>query len=205
VSDWASPQNRGLARLRRLVRNAATDLRFGGFLGGSEVTRFGASGAYDISNTDYLVLSAIFRDRIAPGDVPVDVGCGKGRVLNHWLASGLKNTMIGIELDPDVAARTRRRLRRYRNVTVLAGDAVRLLPTETTVCYLFNPFAEDVVARFKGSFESRCPSALLIYYNPKHLTRFSSDDAWRVETVDLKPQLPAGYPTHTLALLRFQP
>lgn len=174
-------------------------------MGGSEVTRFGASGAYDISNTDYLVLGAIFRDRIAPDDVLVDVGCGKGRVLNHWLASGLKNTMIGIELDPDVASRTVRRLRRYSNVTVLTGDAVELLPAETTVCYLFNPFAEDIVARFKGSFESRCPSALLIYYNPKHLARFSSDDAWQVEMVDLRQQLPSGYPTHELALLRFKP
>ncbi|MEA2522439.1 MAG: hypothetical protein QOI81_2085 [Actinomycetota bacterium] len=205
MNDWTSPQNQGLARVRRLVRNAATDLRFGGFLGGSEVTRFGASGAYDISNTDYLVLGAIFRDRIAPDDVLVDVGCGKGRVLNHWLASGLKNTMIGIELDPDVASRTVRRLRRYSNVTVLTGDAVELLPAETTVCYLFNPFAEDIVARFKGSFESRCPSALLIYYNPKHLARFSSDDAWQVEMVDLRQQLPSGYPTHELALLRFKP
>jgi SAM-dependent methyltransferase len=205
VNDWTSQQNRGVARVRRLVRNAATDLRFGGFLGGSEVTRFGASGAYDTSNTDYLVLSAIFRDRIAPDDVLVDVGCGKGRVLNHWLASGLKNKIVGIELDPDVAARTRRRLRRYRNVTVLVGDAVQLLPMEATVCYLFNPFGEEAVARFKASFESNCPSALLMYYNPKHLGRFSADDTWQVETVDLKPQLPPGYPAHALALLRFRP
>src|SRR4249919_4103205 len=72
-------------RFRRLSRNVVIDLRYGPFLGGTVSTRYRHEGAHPVGNSDYLVLRAIFEGRVQDGDLLVDVGCGRGRVLNHWL------------------------------------------------------------------------------------------------------------------------
>jgi precorrin-6B methylase 2 len=74
----------------------------------------------------------IFVGRIEPNDVLVDVGCGKGRVTNWWLSQGLRNRMVGIELDPDVASATEKRLRRFSNVTILNEDATAWMPDDAS-------------------------------------------------------------------------
>ena len=85
--------------------------------------RFAELDAERSSNVTYYALSLIFKgETIAPDDVLVDVGCGKGRVLNWWLSKRLPNRIVGLELDPEVAAHTRHRLRKYRNVTIITGD-----------------------------------------------------------------------------------
>lgn len=66
--------------------------------------RLGANGVY---HTDYSVINTIFSlVPIGEQDVLVDVGCGKGRVINYWLSQGYTNKMVGLELDPQVAAQT---------------------------------------------------------------------------------------------------
>ncbi|MEJ7639236.1 MAG: class I SAM-dependent methyltransferase, partial [Singulisphaera sp.] len=70
----------------------------------------------------------------------MDIGCGKGRVLNFWLERFPNNRIIGVELDDRVADRTRRRLERWRNVKIITGDAVAALPAEGTIFWMFNPF-----------------------------------------------------------------
>jgi hypothetical protein len=80
--------------LRGLVQtwNVAYDLRFGEILRGDIPTRFSEFGAERSSNVSYYALSLIFKDEpIAPDDVLVDVGCGKGRMINWWLSRRLRN------------------------------------------------------------------------------------------------------------------
>ena len=61
------------------------DLRYGGLLRGTLPNRFLHLGAHHAANTPYFILPIIFDGIIHDDDVLVDVGCGKGRVLNWWL------------------------------------------------------------------------------------------------------------------------
>ena len=175
-----------LARGARLARNIYMDLRFGGrFLGGEIKTPYVSLGAKDTASAHYSALDVIFKDRIGPTDVLVDVGCGKGRVINWWLHQGLKNRIYGLELDPPVARATSQRLRRYPNVTIVSGGAVENFPPDASLAYAFNPFMEEVMRKFKDKLAAmrtapRQPLTLL-YYNPSHLNVFEGDHRWRLE------------------------
>ena len=132
------------ADLSLILKNACLDFRYGGrFLAGSSKTRFAEAGAEDTANSSYAELDALFDRRIGEGDVIVDVGCGKGRVFNWLLSRGFANTMIGVELDPEIAEGCRRRLRKYANVSIIAGNILENFPDDGTIFYLFNPFHDD--------------------------------------------------------------
>lgn len=175
---------RFIERVVRLARNATIDLRYGGFLGGNVKTRFGERGAHDTVNSDYLVLDRIFPGRVEEDDVLCDVGCGKGRVLNYWLSLGLSNRMIGVELDPEIAASTRRRLEAHPNVDIVTGDAVSALPRDATLFYLYNPFSKPVLEEFVRALLDRGGAARVFYYHPTYPEAFDAPEL-SVETVEL--------------------
>jgi protein-L-isoaspartate O-methyltransferase len=138
-------------------------------------------------NTPYAVLPEIFAGRIGPDDVLVDVGCGKGRVINWWLSRGLRNRMYGIELDPEVAAATRRRLRRFGNVTIITGDATSSVPDDATLLYMYNPFDAAAVARLKENLTERFArhGITVLYWNLEWLAAFQDDPRWTSEVIEL--------------------
>ncbi len=120
--------------------------------------------------------------KIAPNDVLVDVGCGKGRVLAWWLSRGYRNRMIGLELDPRIAAATAARFAAASNVRVIAGDAVENLPPDGTLFWLFNPFDEPVLRAFRDRLKQCCEEgARLVYSHARHLAVFSGDAAFTCE------------------------
>lgn len=171
-----------------LVRNYAIDRRYGGSCAGSAATAFGHLGAYGTSSVDYWQLRRIFSRengvQITAEDVLVDVGCGKGRVLNHWLELGLDNQIVGIELDERFAAFAARRLAGYANVEVIHGDALESLPADGTLFFLFNPFDKDVLARFAERLATNfaCQERLrVIYYFAMHAQVFERDPRFVVE------------------------
>lgn len=170
-------------KIVRLFRNASIDLRYGAWLGGALATRYALLGAFNPSNSDYSVLPAVFGDLIRPYDVLVDVGCGRGRVINWWLKGGHRNKIIGLELDPDLASRTARRLRRFHNVSVIVGDATVHVPPDGTLFYLYNPFNAEVMARFRDSIVARNRPATLIYYNCENLDVFTGDPRWQIRVI----------------------
>lgn len=167
------------------------DLRFGAFLGGSIRTQFREQGACDTSNTDYGVLPHLFQHvSVTENDVLVDVGCGKGRVINWWLSRGIRNQIIGVELDPIIADATRRRLRRFSNVSILAGSILNLLPSEGTLYYLFNPFEPWVVMAFRDTIIERAvnPVSVLFYnFTNEQIAPFREDDRWTVTRITVPP------------------
>jgi SAM-dependent methyltransferase len=178
--------------LRGLVQtwNVAYDLRFGEILRGDIETRFSEFGAEKSSNMSYYALSLIFKgEPIAPDDVLVDVGCGKGRLLNWWLSRGSHNQIVGLELDPEIAAHTRHRLRKYRRVTIVTGDGVENLPADGTLFFLFNPFQKSVVSRFKERILQlpRRDKIRIYYYNCEHADVFENDPRFSIEYPNLIP------------------
>ena len=177
---------------RGLVRtwNLAYDLRFGEILLGDVETRFSELGAEDTSNVSYYALSLVFRgETIAADDVLVDVGCGKGRVMNWWLSRRLPNQIVGLELDPEVAAHTRHRLRKYRNVTIVTGDGIENLPADGSLFFLFNPFRKSVVNRLKERVlrSPRGDKVRIYYYNCVHADVFENDPRFSIADCKLIP------------------
>jgi hypothetical protein len=179
------------ASAKRKLRSALTDLRYGGsLLRGSVDSRYAHLGARGTENSGYDVLEELFANQVRPKDVLVDVGCGKGRVLNWWLDHYRSHRIYGIELDPDIAAQTRSRLRRFQNVTILTGNVCELIPADSSLFYLFNPFDAAVMQRFIDALQA-APVAhnglprRIIYYNSKHVDLFENNRLFTVRHVKL--------------------
>lgn len=164
-------------RLLRLLRSFSIDVRFGGrFLGGTVPTRYPHLHAHSVANSDYGAVAETFgRTTIGRDDVIVDVGCGKGRVINYLLSRKTKNRIVGVELDPDIAQSTAHRLRRYRNVTILTGNILDLWPEDATLFYLYNPFGEDVVRSVSQRLKIHPRRFTVIYYNCVHRAIFERE------------------------------
>jgi SAM-dependent methyltransferase len=189
-----------------IARSVATDLRYGAILSGNVRSR--RSGSYDVANTPYSVLPHVFAGRIAAQDVLVDVGCGKGRVINWWLSRGLRNRMIGIELEPDVAAATARRLSRFANVTIINADATTAVPGDATLVYLYNPFDRAAIERFKANLAGRFGGCGItaLYWNPHWLAVFEDDPRWSTELIELTavsdPRIAGAHRQYAVVALR---
>jgi hypothetical protein len=175
-----------LSELKTKLANAYLDLRFGKLLRGMKSTRYTHLGAYATANSSYAVVRSLFRGRVKPSDVLVDVGCGKGRVINAWLLEGYSNRMIGVELDADIARDTRARLQRYPNVCITTGDVVANFPDNGTLFYLYNPFDSHAMAKFKDRLQESlrhraCDEATIMYSNCQHVAVFADDPACEIE------------------------
>jgi SAM-dependent methyltransferase len=187
----------------RMVWELALDLRYGGWCGGRIANPFAAEGAVQVQSTHYDTLARVFRAaavRIGADDVLVDVGCGKGRVINAWLHRGWRNRMVGLELVEPVAEHTRRRLRRWSNVRIVNGDAVANLPADGTLFYLYNPFGPERTAAFAAHLAevARRPERVrVVYLNPRHLSAFTATGRWTSRLVDSGA---AGEPAALLTL-----
>lgn len=171
----------GLDRVERL-RTLLTDWRFmRRSLGGVLPSRFAATGSKGVQSTSYRVLPQLFEGRVRDDDVLVDVGCGRGRVLSWWLRRGYRNRMIGLELDDEIAADTRRRLARYPQVSIVSGDAVEKLPDTGTLFFLFNPFDRATLVRFRDKLAGTArDSVRAVYYNALHIDVFGGDPGWEI-------------------------
>lgn len=177
----------GLLKLVYGLRNASLDLRFGAVLSGYKETS--VPGMNWVVNTDYEVLSRIFvPGTIGSSDVLVDVGCGRGRVINWWLRMGCRNDIVGIEYDEPTALQTAKRLKRYTNVRIAVGDALEVSPSEGTIFYICNSFDGRIMARFNDVIKSHClsrHSVRIVYYRALYLDVFKSDPTWNVEEREL--------------------
>jgi hypothetical protein len=171
------------------VRDIVVDRRYGGSCGGTYKGRWDDLGYRGTSSAHYGYLAKLFSDKyvpIGPDDVLVDVGSGKGRVLNFWLHKGLRNRLVGIEIDERWATFSADRLRSYPNVEVICGDVFDTIPPDGTIFYIFNPFMRDVCERFKDLLRDlRGPGAdvTLVYYMSNHADLFEDDPAWEVTHV----------------------
>jgi hypothetical protein len=176
----------------RLIHNFFVDLWWGGYCGGIKHSPYAHLGAMVTQSMDYAQLSYLFTSNDLPvydSDVLVDVGCGKGRVINFWLGRRLCNRIIGIELDEEIARVTRNRLARYSNVEIMTGDATQSLPEDGTFFFLFNPFDADVMRRFLERLK-QLREVRVIYWYCLHVGVVKNDPFWSVEelrTGDHKP------------------
>lgn len=124
----------------------------------------------------------------------LDIGCGKGRAL--IVASEYSFArLIGIELNPDVAAlahlNARRVARRHPDrarIDIRTGDASAPdLPDSDLVVFMYHPFGRPLVERLCGRLVDGLAagrSICVIYENPVHGDVFDAAPAfhrWRAE------------------------
>ena len=173
----------------------ALDVRYARrLLGGDVPSRFGRLGAQAVHHSSYAILDLIFAAaEPRTDDVLVDVGSGKGRVIIYWLHKNYGRRIVGLEIDPDIAARTARQFRRFPNVQIIAGDAITHIPDDGTFFYLYNPFTEEKVIEFESRIAASPARGRLrvVYYNPNFLEVFRTD-RWARRVVQLNGMLDRG-------------
>lgn len=195
---------------REFICDTFLDLRYSGrLLRGNLETHYGHLGSNDVYHSKYSALAIIFRlIPITEKDVLVDVGCGKGRVINYWLSRKLKNKIIGLELDERIAANTAAQFAGQNNVRIISGNAIHNIPEDGTIFYFYNPFSEEVVRQFEETMSRMFAGKQIriIYYNPKSVHVFQNGK-WLIKYINFEKDL--GYKRwgrinkyHDLALLR---
>ena len=168
-----------VSRVVRKAKSAVSDFRHGGYTGGVHPTRYGHLGATHTVSTKHALIPFLLGPVLRPGDVFVDVGCGRGRVLNWVSDDGRAAAIFGLELDKRFAAEVALRYKNSDKVTIVAGNALTSLPDSGTVFYLWNPFDGSVMERFKDRFISKygaigtLPNLRLVYHHCLHA------DVWR--------------------------
>lgn len=175
------------------VRNYLEDRKWGGWCGGTFDTSYDGRGVWGTSSADYSMLAKLFHEQngvvITADDVLVDVGCGRGRVINYWLGLRLNNKIYGIELEERWAQEAAERVRRWPNVTIIHGDALEHIPPDGTIFYLFNPFQEPLVRAYRNRLlEVFGPGSevTIVYHFALHSNVFAEDPRWVVEPVRTK-------------------
>jgi hypothetical protein len=162
-------------------------MAYGGWAGGN-APGLGA-GANNFGSIHYYEMPRIFTDAqgldIGPSDVLVDVGCGKGRVINWWMREYKENRIYGLEILEDIARKTARRLRKYEHVTIIGGDALENIPPEGTIYWLFNPFTADeagveLMRRLRDQLVALDHPVRVVLYRPRHVEAFDDERAWQV-------------------------
>lgn len=142
-------------------------------------------------STAYAALREMFSQvELTTADVIVDVGCGKGRLFNWLLHQRMSNQLIGIDVDPEVAAFTRKRLLSYPQVTILTGNFSEIgFPDGSSIFYLYNPFKENLMRQFVNELLVRVRSGcykeakrpLVIYHNCDFLFVFEENPVWVIQ------------------------
>jgi len=117
--------------------------------------------------------------QLPPGQVLIDFGSGKGRVMLMAIAHGFKKA-IGVEFSPEMCAVTRDNIAQFRkkwdgevDIEVYEGDAAEYrFSDEETVFYFYHPFDETILEKVLGninaSLERRPRPAWMVYYYPIH-------------------------------------
>ncbi len=186
---FGSPRTLPWRAVRRAIRVAKTlimDLRYGGYTGGTTDSPYHHLGVGRTQSAEFSELEYLFEKdwiHIKETDVLVDLGCGRGRVLNYWLSLGLRNRLLGIELNEAIADQTRRRLREHPNVVVVTGDILENIPPDGTIYFAYNPASAPIMAKLKEALLKASQAhkdLVLIYYVSHYLSIFADDERWKV-------------------------
>ena len=143
-------------------------------LAGPEESRFKHLGAHDSTPTPYFVLEGLFSFYAFDGTSHLlDVGCGTGRALAHFVREAFPGGATGIELDPALAGTARQWAERYPNLRIIEGNVLDLDLSPYSDFYLFNPFDQGILQQFIEMAELQVPRAFTLV----HMS--DNGDTWR--------------------------
>lgn len=123
------------------------------------------------ATVDYRLIHAVLhRLALAPRDVLIDIGCGKGRVL--CCAARMKvRQIVGVEYDSVLAEQARTNVARLRGrksaVAVIHISAEDFDYHDATAIFMFNPFGPQTLDIVLSKIERDTANALrLAFINP---------------------------------------
>jgi len=122
----------------------------------------------------------------------VDFGCGKGKALLMASAFPFKK-IIGVELAADLAAIAAANIKKYKSrrqrcraIEAVCMDAAKLpLPDTPVVCFFYNPFKEEIMARVLENLREslrRRPRDMIVVYLYPELERLFDQASFLVNT-----------------------
>lgn len=168
-----------MRRFIKIIVNAYIDITIQRrFCGGTiKAAQNKVADAKATSNSSYNDIAVVFFSLLSLNskDIIVDVGCGKGRVFNYLLYRGIRNKLIGVEINSDVALHTRKSLSRYSNVSIIDSNINNSFPVEGTIFYLYNPFGLDSILEFSNNLKKSNADFKLVYLSPTHKDVFIDD------------------------------
>lgn len=162
------------------LENLYLDFRYGGkSLEGEKLSPFYSQGCFHTQNTEYEELKHLFSGlELKDSDVIMDVGCGRGRFFNYLLSQHFKGSLYGVEIDPEIASFTKKRLKRYSNVTIFTGNALDYVRKEITIYFLFNPFNINIMKAFLQKIQETHDQVRLIYHYPQFIDTILAQPGW---------------------------
>jgi len=157
--------------------NRVSDLGWESRLG-IRTTQNAPSPHPDANRYGYLAFHTYFSilDKLAltPGDVVVDLGCGKGRVVCAAAQYKIREA-IGVEIDPALAAHAESNLKQLRQrrapVRIECCSATEFDYSTTTAIVMFHPFGAEtmnqVLDRLHDSLAAHPRTLRIVYANPE--------------------------------------
>jgi hypothetical protein len=102
--------------------------------------------------------------------------------------------MVGLEIEEKWATKTASRLQHYKNVEIVAGNAIENLPKDGTIFYLFNPFDEKITRQFleKVKVLAQKRPITVVYCLTKNLSVFEEDQACKIQVIKTPPNYPSA-------------
>ena len=121
-------------------------------------------GATGSTSTEYSVLKDIIDvNKLNENSKFIDVGCGKGRVLASLLHRKVTCSLVGIELNEEVADIAKSWSKDYPNVEIRCQNAFDLDMNEYTDIFLARPFELDVFKEFLKKMEQDIKHEVRVY------------------------------------------
>lgn len=164
--------------LKRQLRRLKIDLSTQGKFLAGQIPAIDSDNLIKTVSTNYEETQIIFFEKykIKPDDVIYDVGCGKARIFSYLLYKGVKNKLIGYEINRAVGQETKKRLAKYKNVEIRLDNIFDDFPTEGNVFYLYNPFKDAMVREFRHRILNlKHLDPVILYNNPVHLHIFDQE------------------------------
>ena len=137
----------------------------------------------------YFALQRLLKQvLVVPGEVLVDIGCGRGRVVCMFARRHSIAKCVGVEYHQEYAETARKNAAKLRGrqtpIYILEGNAAEQNYDDATLVFLFNPFGEVTMRRTIqqiGMSLKRRPRPLrLVYVNPQH-EAILEEQSWLVK------------------------
>ncbi len=141
-------------------------------------------GGTGSSSTHYGLLKRIFSHvELTPGDILLDVGCGKGRVLAFLLREKCPCRLYGVEHNPEVGRIAAEWTRSYPQVSVFIGDAFALDYAPYTVLTLARSFLPVTFLAFIERLEQTLTHSirLVSWYAQRNSRLLKDRPGWTLE------------------------
>lgn len=144
-------------------------------------------GSTGSQSTHYVILKRIFSNvHLSSDDAFLDIGCGKGRVLAFLVSQKCPCPLYGVELNEAVGKEAEKWASRYKQISIIIGDAFLLDYNKFTVLSLARPFLPKTFYNCVDLLESTLthPITLIYWYDQQSGNYLKNRSGWELQTTE---------------------